>query len=73
MQYLERGKPMARRALKAKKRKEQGGPCPLCERPLPESYAVLDRRNGMGGYTAENTQLICQECDTRVQRQRGYA
>lgn len=73
LQYLERGKPMARKALKARKRKEQGGKCLLCSKSLPESYAVLDRLHGMGGYTAENTRLICQECDTQVQRERGYA
>jgi len=37
-----------------------------------ESYAVLDRLQGMGGYTAENTRLICKECDTRIQRERRY-
>lgn len=72
LQYVERGKPMARRSLKAKKRKEQEGRCKLCQQPLPEKYAVLDRLTGMGGYTAENTRLICQPCDTKVQRERRY-
>ena len=33
--YDERTKPMARRKLKEQKRKEQGGLCPVCHRPLP--------------------------------------
>lgn len=71
--YGERGKPMARRALKAKKRSEQVGICPLCANPLPQTYAVLDRLDAMLGYTVANTRLICQDCDTRAQRGRGYA
>jgi hypothetical protein len=38
-----------------------------------DSYAVLDRIEAMAGYTAENTRLIHPECDTAVQRSRGYA
>src|SRR5690606_25025491 len=70
VQGVERGKPMHRRRLKRQKLLEQQGICPVCRKPLPESYAVLDRIEAMAGYTAENTQLIHQECDTAVQRLR---
>lgn len=70
--YDERSKPMARRALKAQKRLEQGGLCPLCSGSLPEQYCVLDRLEAMRGYTTENTRLICQACDIGVQQERGY-
>ena len=70
--YDERGKPGLRRILKARKMGEQGGKCPLCQDPLPEKYAVLDRLNGMEGYTVPNTRLICPKCDADVQKERGY-
>ena len=69
----ERGKPMARRRLKVTKRQEQAGNCPLCNKPLPEKYCVLDRFVAAAGYTVENTRLICQECDTKTQAERGYS
>lgn len=71
--YDERGKPIARRKLKAAKREEQGGKCKLCNKKLPETYCVLDRLVAIKGYTIDNTQLICQECDTKTQSSRGYA
>lgn len=71
--YDERDKPMVRKRLKALKRCEQGGICPLCKNPLPEKYCVLDRFIAAAGYTAENTRLICQDCDTKTQKSRGYA
>jgi DNA repair exonuclease SbcCD ATPase subunit len=71
--YDERDKPMVRRRLKALKRQEQGGLCPVCNEPLPETYAVLDRLNAADGYTAENTRLIHHHCDRKVQAERGYA
>lgn len=70
--YDERGKPMHRRRLKRQKREQQGGLCAECEQPLPARYAVLDRHQAMRGYTVENTRLLCVECDTRVQGERGY-
>lgn len=70
--YDERGKPMHRRKLKELKRTEQDNKCPLCSNSLPAKYAVLDRIQAMKGYTPENTRLLCQECDTRVQQERGY-
>jgi DNA repair exonuclease SbcCD ATPase subunit len=71
--YDERSKPMLRRKLKAQKRQQQGGTCPICSKPLPEKYVVLDRLNAAAGYTVENTRLIHEECDRIVQRERGYA
>ena len=71
--YDERSKPMLRRKLKAQKRKEQGGRCPLCSEPLPEKYAVLDRIRAAAGYTAKNTRLICEKCDRLVQADRRYS
>src|SRR5688572_5803230 len=53
--YDERDKPMVRRRLKAVKRREQEGICPVCLQPLPEKYCVLDRFVAASGYTAENT------------------
>ena len=73
--YDERGKPMFRRELKALKRgeREQGGKCALCGEPLPEKNAVLDRLEAMLGYTPDNTQLLCPQCDNKVQVERGFA
>jgi hypothetical protein len=71
--YDERDKPMVRRKLKADKRREQNGNCPLCNKPLPDKYCVLDRFDAAAGYIAENTRLICKECDTKTQVERGYA
>jgi hypothetical protein len=71
--YDERSKPMARRALKDKKWKEQRGLCAICEKELPVRYTVLDRLNAVDGYTPENTRLIHQECDVSQQESKGYA
>lgn len=71
--YGERSGPMARRKLKAQKRKEQNDCCAMCKRPLPEKYAVLDRFEAAKGYNAENTRLICEPCDRKTQAERGYA
>jgi DNA repair exonuclease SbcCD ATPase subunit len=73
LSYDERDKPMVRRRLKAAKRREQGGTCPLCKKPLPEKYCVLDRFVAAAGYTSENTRLICADCDVKTQASRGYA
>ena len=71
--YDERGKPMVRRRLKAEKRQQQGDLCAICSKPLPEKYCVLDRFDAATGYTAENTRLICPNCDVTTQQSRGYA
>src|SRR5438552_18871462 len=65
--YDERGKPMQRKKLKEVKRAAQDNKCASCAKPLPWKYAVLDRIEAMGGYTPENTRLICQDCDTKTQ------
>lgn len=71
--YDERGKPADRNKLKARKFGEQHGICPECGEPLPDKFAVLDRKNAADGYTAENTELIHQECDRKRQEARRYA
>ncbi len=73
LSYLERGKPMDRKILKAQKRVEQHGLCAICGLPLPEQGAVLDRTEAMAGYTIENTRLVHHECDRKVQAERGFA
>jgi ribosomal protein L44E len=70
--YDERSKPMVRRRLKTLKRRTQNGTCPLCSEALPDKYAVLDRLDAAGGYTEDNTRLICEECDRQVQAQRAF-
>lgn len=70
--YDEREKPMVRQRLKATKRREQGGKCPICQKPLPEKYCVLDRFVAAVGYNPENTQLLCPDCDKQIQASRRY-
>jgi hypothetical protein len=72
--YDERSKPMQRKILKLKKMASQKGLCAVatCGKQLPERNAVLDRFEAMGGYTVENTRLICVECNLRIQEERGY-
>lgn len=70
--YDERGKSNHRRKLKSLKRAEQNGICPVCQNPLPATYCVLDRFEATAGYAAENTRLLCQDCDFRIQKERGY-
>ena len=72
LSYDERSKPVQRRALKARKRKAQGGLCTECRSPLPESGAVLDRFEAMDGYTDANTRLICPACDVKIQADKRY-
>jgi UTP:GlnB (protein PII) uridylyltransferase len=70
--YDKRGKPMHRRALKARKMGEQGGRCAICSKELPEKNAVLDRLNAVDGYTPTNTRVIHADCELRIQAERGY-
>ena len=72
LMYDERGKPMQRVALKKAKRADQENLCALCHEPLPAKGSVLDRLEAMDGYTMENTRVLCPNCDTRVQTERGY-
>lgn len=71
--YDERSAPMARRRLKAEKRRAQGGMCAICQELLPDRYTVLDRIVASQGYTESNTRLICELCDRKVQAERRYA
>lgn len=70
--YDERGKPVQRKMLKLKKMATQKGLCAVCGKELPEKNSVLDRLEAMGGYTTDNTRLICRECDIEIQDGRGY-
>jgi len=70
--YDERGKPTGRIRLKAQKRKSQKGMCALGAHQLPQRGSVLDRLEAERGYTAENTRLLCPDCDAKVQADRGY-
>jgi len=70
--YDERSGPMVRRKLKMEKRKAQNDLCAECDQPLPEKYAVIDRIRAADGYTFENTRVLCEPCDRRVQTERGY-
>ncbi len=66
LNYWERGKPMVRRRLKAKKYLDQHGLCanPACKARLEPNgrNAELDRFVADRGYTDENTRLICHKC-----------
>jgi hypothetical protein len=76
LQYDERGKPVHRIRLKARKRRAQKGMCAndrLPPHPLPRKGAVLDRYRAEDGYTDANTRLLCPECDARLQEEKGYA
>jgi hypothetical protein len=73
LMHDERGTPAHRNKIKAIKRSEQRNLCPLCEEMLPEKGAVLDRFEAVAGYTVENSRLIHQHCDLKVQAARGYA
>lgn len=70
--YDERSSPMERRKVKAQKRRAQNDLCAKCGDPLPEKYAVLDRIRAADGYTFENTRVLCEPCDRKVQAERGY-
>lgn len=72
LMYDERGKPMHRKQLKMKKRLAQKNCCALCKRKLADKGSILDRLKAMKGYTVENTRLLCQKCDTKIQVQKGY-
>ena len=71
--YLERGVPMTRVRLKAKKMKEQNGLCGVCNLPLPEKGSELDRFVAKLGYTSENTRLVHHDCHIEDQKQKKYA
>ena len=71
--YLERSNPSHRNKLKRKKMIEQQGICPICNEPLPEKYAELDRFDAFQGYTEDNTRLVHHHCHIAEQKRRGYS
>lgn len=73
LNYDERSGPMERRKVKLAKRKEQNDLCAICNQPLPEKYSVIDRIRAADGYTLENTRVLCEDCDRKVQAERRYA
>ena len=73
LEFDERGTPTQRRKLKDAKRKSQHGLCALCQGPLPERGAELDRFRAIDGYTARNTQLVCHSCHQKAEAERGVA
>jgi hypothetical protein len=73
LSHDERSKPGHRRQLKRKKRIEQNGVCPLCDKRLPQKYCHLHRLNAAKGYTVRNTQLVHEACHRRQQAGQNYA
>ena len=72
LMYDERGKPMERKNLKNLLWKKQKGFCFECKGALPEKGAILDRVKAIKGYNEKNVNLICSECDKKIQEKRGY-
>jgi hypothetical protein len=70
--YDERGKPGARKQLKALKWGLQSGKCPQCDGELSLRYSELDRKNAADGYTMENTELVHAKCHQERQAAKGY-
>ena len=70
--YDERGKPMARRQLKALKWAQQHLKCAHCQLEMPLEYSELDRKFAPDGYTAENTELVHAECHRARQAAKRY-
>jgi len=75
LSYLERGKPMQRRALKARVFAAQDGKCAKCDCALEPAgkNAVLDRTEAIRGYVQENVRLHCHSCDRDIQAARNFA
>ena len=72
--YLERGKPMQRKALKKQKMKEHAGICALCRRLIqPDDESHLHRTYAPDGYTPRNTQLVHDRCHRQDQKAKKYA
>lgn len=72
LNYLERGKPMARRKVKLQKFDQQNGKCAHCNAEMKISYSELDRKNAADGYTIENVDLVHAECHRARQAAKGY-
>ena len=72
LQYDERGKPGVRGKLKALKWGLQNRRCAECGQEMPLKYSELDRRNAVGGYTEDNTELVHAKCHQARQAAKGY-
>jgi hypothetical protein len=72
LQYDERGKPNARRELKAMKWGEQNHRCADCGEEMPLEYSELDRKAAADGYTPENTELVHAKCHQLRQAAKRY-
>ncbi|MFH1081688.1 MAG: hypothetical protein V1766_15740 [Pseudomonadota bacterium] len=70
--YLERGTPAERRKLQNQKYSEQNGLCAICGEKLPERGGELDRFEAFGGYTTENTRMVCHDCHVADQKKKNY-
>jgi UTP:GlnB (protein PII) uridylyltransferase len=70
--YDERGKPMARRQLKALKWAQQHMKCAHCNEQMPLEYSELDRKFAPDGYTPENTDLVHAKCHQARQAAKRY-
>ncbi len=70
--YDERGTPMERKKLKDLLRKKQNGFCFECKNVLPKKGTVLDRIKAVKRYNEKNVNLICPDCDKKIQEKRNY-
>jgi hypothetical protein len=73
LSYDERGKPGARKQLKAMKWGLQGRKCAHCGEEMLLKNSELDRKNAADGYTEENTELVHHDCHQKRQAAKGYA
>lgn len=73
LSYDERGKPGARRQLKALKWGLQGRKCAHCGEEMPLKNSELDRKSAADSYTEENTELVHHHCHQERQAAKGYA
>lgn len=72
LQYDERDKPTARRALK-KKWTAQDHLCAHCGKDMPLKYSHLARKIAADGYTEENTELVHPDCHHERQAAKHYS
>ena len=49
----------------------QGGRCRMCSKVISVEHAVLDRLDGIGNFTPENTRLVHAQCEMLVRRRRA--
>lgn len=58
------------RMLVADRLKNQRGRCPICNYPLSERYAVLDRFDRIANFTPTNVRALHVDCEALVLRRR---